>query len=43
MLKTLIDKFETPVKLLEPEVRRQRTIDSMLAETKQFTDHGDYC
>ena len=43
MLKTLIDKFDTSVKLLEPEVRRQRTIASMLDETKRFLDHGDYC
>ena len=43
MLKTLIDKFDTSVKLLEPEVRRQRAIDSMLDETKRFLDHGDYC
>ena len=43
MLKTLIDKFDNSVKLLEPEARRQREIDAMLEETKRYLDHGDFC
>ena len=43
MLRRLIDKFDTAVKLIEPEVRRQREIQSMLDETKRYLDHGDFC
>jgi len=43
MLKRLIDKFDTSVKLIEPEVRRQREIQGMLDETKRYLDHGDFC
>ena len=43
MLKTLIDKFDNSVKLLEPEARRQREIDAMLEETNRYLDHGDFC
>lgn len=43
VLTKLIDKFETAIQRLEPAVRAQRQADSIIAETKRVTNHGDYC
>ena len=43
MLRKLIDKFDTAVKLIEPEVRQAREIESMTDQTKRYLQHGDFC
>ena len=43
VLTKLIDKFDTAIQKLEPAVRAQRQADSIIAETKRVTNHGDYC
>lgn len=43
LLKTLMDKFDTAVKLLEPEARVRREVDSIIDQNNSYLDHGDYC
>ena len=43
VLTKLIDKFDTAIQKLEPDVRAARQADSIIAETRRVTNHGDYC
>lgn len=43
VLKNLVEKLESETKRLEPEVRMQQTLDSIVDQAERFLDHGDYC
>ena len=43
VLKNLIEKLESETKRLEPQVRMQRTVDSIVDQANRYLDHGDFC
>lgn len=43
VLKTLRDKLDTQVKLLEPEARARRFVNDLLGDAEQFSKHGEFC
>jgi len=43
VLNNLIDKLDTAIRTIEPQVRVQRQVDSLTEQTKRVLDHGDYC
>ena len=43
VLNNLIEKFDTAVRELEPQVRIQRQSQKLIEQTKRVLNHGDYC
>ena len=42
-LRNLADKLDTEVKLLEPQARAQKAVDDLLANVRQYDEHGEFC
>lgn len=42
-LRNLADKLDTQVKLLEPQARAQKAVDDLLANVRQYDEHGEFC
>ena len=43
VIKNLTDKFSTSAKLMQPEVRAQKQVDKMLAQTESIIKNGENC
>jgi hypothetical protein len=42
-LKNFADKLDVQMKLLEPQARARQFVDGVIADTRQYLNHGEFC